>query len=127
MDRTKLSIFKEADEVGFSRFLESSERKTLEADLVINLDGDLTNQPLEGSSSEQQLRASLELLDLSQSCSSWPEPSESSHLLLYLALSVDRSLLLLRDQRVIDDFSSSSRNNARASLILCHALRRGRL
>ncbi len=66
VDGAQVGVFEETDEVGLAGFLEGHDGGALEAEIGLEVLGDLTDQPLEGELADQKLRALLVAADLSQ-------------------------------------------------------------
>ncbi|URE09938.1 hypothetical protein MUK42_18170, partial [Musa troglodytarum] len=66
VDGAEVSVLEEADEVGLGRLLERRHRRALEAEVGLEVLGDLADQALEGQLPDEQLRALLVLADLPQ-------------------------------------------------------------
>ena len=90
VDGAEVGVLKEADDVGFSGFLQGEESLGLEAEAVIHVHGDATNETLEGGTREHHLSRLLISLDLAKSDGTRLEPS---HLLLLHATRSRGSLL----------------------------------
>ena len=67
MDGAQVGVFEEADEIGFAGLLEGEHGGTLEAELGLEVLGDLTDEALEGQLADQQLGALLVAADLTKS------------------------------------------------------------
>ena len=55
VDSTKVGVLKEPNEIGLGGFLEGQDRLALEPDVLLELGGDLPDQPHEGQSPDQQV------------------------------------------------------------------------
>ena len=64
---TKVGIFKQADEVCLDGLLEGTDGGRLEAEVRLEVLGDLTNQTLEGELSDEKLSRLLVTTDLTES------------------------------------------------------------
>ncbi len=63
----QVGVFKETDEVGLGRLLESHDGRALETQVRLEVLGNLTDETLEGELADQQLRALLVATDFTQS------------------------------------------------------------
>jgi hypothetical protein len=73
MDSAQVGVLKETNEVSLSSFLKSSDGRTLEAQVGLEVLGNLSNETLEGQLTDQQLSGLLELTDLTESDGSGAE------------------------------------------------------
>jgi len=67
VDGAQVGVLKEAGQVGLCSLLDSKDGRRLEAQVRLEVLGDLAHQPLEGELTDQELRALLVLADLTQS------------------------------------------------------------
>jgi len=67
MDGTQVGIFEEGHKVGLNGLLEGTDRRRLEAQVGLEVLGDLTNQTLEGELSDEELGGLLVTTDLTES------------------------------------------------------------
>ena len=67
---TKVGILEQGDEVSLSSLLKSHNGRRLEAEIILEVLSDLTDQSLEGELTDQKLSALLVLADLTESHSS---------------------------------------------------------
>src|SRR5258708_1526939 len=67
MDSAEIGILKEGDEVSLDGFLESSDGRRLEAEVGLEVLGNLTDETLEGELSDQELSGLLVPTDLTES------------------------------------------------------------
>jgi hypothetical protein len=74
MDRTKVCVFEQTDEICLRCLLECRNRRRLETEVASEPGGNLTNKSLEGELSNQQIRRLLVLPDLSQGNCARTEP-----------------------------------------------------
>ena len=70
VDGAQVGILEQGDEVSLSSLLESHNGRALEAEIVLEILSDFTNQSLEGELADQKLSALLVLADLTESHSS---------------------------------------------------------
>ena len=70
VDGAQVGILEQRDEVSLSSLLESHNGGSLEAEIVLEVLSDLTDQSLEGELTDQKLSALLVLADLTESHSS---------------------------------------------------------
>ena len=70
MDGTQVGIFKEPNQVSLSSFLESQDRRSLEAQVTLEVLSNLTNKTLEGKLADQKIGGLLVATDLAKSNSS---------------------------------------------------------
>jgi hypothetical protein len=66
VDGTQIGIFKEADQIGFGRFLQGQDGAALKAEIALEILGDLTDQTLEGELADQQVGRLLVPTNLAQ-------------------------------------------------------------
>ena len=83
VDGAQVGILEEVRHESFRCLLDSQKPMALEADLLIMAACHLSDDPLEGVLGQDQLRALLQLLDLSEDYSAWPS-SESPLRLRFL-------------------------------------------
>jgi hypothetical protein len=74
VNRSKVRVFEERDEVGLGRLLQSHDGGGLEPEVGLEVLGDLTDETLEGQLPDQELRRLLVTTDLSQSDGTGAEP-----------------------------------------------------
>jgi len=55
MDGAKVGVLKERDQVGLGRLLKGKHGLALESDLLLELSGDLADEPLEGELADEQV------------------------------------------------------------------------
>jgi hypothetical protein len=67
VDSAQVSVLEETNQVGFSSFLQGSDGRTLEAEISLEVLGNLSDQTLEGKLSDQKLGRLLVLSDLTES------------------------------------------------------------
>ncbi len=72
VDSAQVGVFEETDEVGLAGFLEGHDGGALEAEISLEVLGDLTDQPLERELADQKLSALLVATDLSERHGSGP-------------------------------------------------------
>ena len=70
VDSTQVSILKEANQIGFRGFLQSQHRRSLEAQIALEILRNLTDQTLEGQLANQEIRRLLVATNLSKRHSS---------------------------------------------------------
>lgn len=70
VDGAKVRVLKETDQVGLRRLLERHNGRALEAEVGLEVLGDLADEALEGELADQQLRALLVATDFTQRHSS---------------------------------------------------------
>jgi hypothetical protein len=56
VDGTQIGVLEEAHEVGLGSLLKSEHGLALESDVLLELDGDLSDEPLEGQLPDKQIR-----------------------------------------------------------------------
>lgn len=66
VNRAKVGVFEQADEVGLARLLQGHDGGALEAEVGLEVLGDLAHQSLERQFADQQLRALLVATDLAE-------------------------------------------------------------
>ena len=66
VDGTQVGVLKEADEVGLRGFLQGHDSRGLEAEVGLEVLGDLTHETLEGQLPDEELSALLVTTDLTQ-------------------------------------------------------------
>ena len=66
VDGAQLSVFEEADQVGFGRFLQRQDGRRLEAEVFVEVLGDLAHQTLEGQHAKKKPGRLLVVADLAQ-------------------------------------------------------------
>lgn len=71
MDSAQVGVLEEGDEVGLNGLLESTDGRGLEAEVGLEVLGDLTNQTLEGELADQKLSGLLVATDLTKSDGTW--------------------------------------------------------
>lgn len=67
MDGAQVGVLEERDEVGLNRLLESADGRRLEAEVRLEVLGNLANQTLEGELADQELGRLLVPTDLTES------------------------------------------------------------
>ena len=67
MDGAQVGVLEEGDEVGLNGLLEGADGRALEAEVGLEVLGDLTNQALEWQLADQELRRLLVATDLPES------------------------------------------------------------
>jgi len=67
VDGAQVGVFKQSNQVGFAGFLQSGHGRALEAEVGLEVLGDLTNQTLEGQLADQELCGLLVATDLTES------------------------------------------------------------
>jgi hypothetical protein len=70
VDSAQVGVFEQGDQVWFRRFLESQDGSALEAQIVLKVLSDFTNETLEGELADQEVSALLETTDFTKSDSS---------------------------------------------------------
>ena len=73
VDGSEVGVFEESNEVGLSGFLEGENGGALEAEVVLELGGNLTDKSLEGELADEELGGLLETSDLTESDGAWSE------------------------------------------------------
>jgi histone H3 len=71
VDGAQVGVFEEGDQVGLNGLLESTNGGGLEAEVGLEVLGDLTNQTLEGELADQELSGLLVATDLTESDGTW--------------------------------------------------------
>lgn len=71
VDGAQVGVLKEGDEVSLNGLLESADGGRLEAEIGLEVLGDLTDQTLEGELADQELSRLLVTTDLTESDSSF--------------------------------------------------------
>ena len=66
VDRAQVSVFEQANQVRFGRFLQGQDRGGLESQVSLEILGDFSDQSLERQLSDEQFRGLLVLADFSQ-------------------------------------------------------------
>jgi hypothetical protein len=66
VDRAEVGVLEEADEVGLGRLLKGQDGRALEAEVGLEVLGDLANEALEGRLADQELGGLLILADLAE-------------------------------------------------------------
>ena len=74
MDGAEVGVLEEADEVSLSGLLESENRRALEAEVSLELLGNLANQALERELADEELSGLLVSPDLAESDGAWAVP-----------------------------------------------------
>ncbi len=74
VDGAQVGVLEEADQVGLSGLLEGKDRRALEAEVRLELLGDLADEPLEGELPDEELSALLVPADLAEGDSAGPVP-----------------------------------------------------
>ncbi len=82
MDGGQVGVLEQAHQVGLSSLLQGQHCAALEAQVGLEVLGDLTHQALEGQLADQQLRALLVLADLTQSHGSRAVPAGKHTIML---------------------------------------------
>ena len=72
VDGAQVRVFKQTHEVGFSSFLKSQNSRALEAQIALEVLGDLTHKTLEGQLTDQKLGRLLVAADLTKGDGSRP-------------------------------------------------------
>jgi histone H3 len=67
VDGAEVGVLKERDEVGFDGLLESADGRRLEAEVALEVLGDLADEALEGELADQELGGLLVTTDLTES------------------------------------------------------------
>lgn len=67
MDGAQVGVFEERDQVGLNGLLQSADGRALEAEVGLEVLGDLTNQTLERQLADQELSRLLVATDLTES------------------------------------------------------------
>ena len=71
MDGAEVGVLEERDEVSLNGLLESADGRRLEAEVRLEVLGDLTNQTLEGELADEELSRLLVATNLTESDGSW--------------------------------------------------------
>lgn len=71
VDGAQVGVLEERDEVGLNGLLESTDGRGLEAEIGLEVLGDLTDQTLEGELADQKLSGLLVATDLTESDGTW--------------------------------------------------------
>ena len=71
MDGAEIGVLKERDEVGLDGLLESTDSGRLEAEVRLEVLGNLSDETLEGKLADEELSRLLVATDLSESDGSW--------------------------------------------------------
>jgi histone H3 len=71
VDGAQVGVLEERDKVGLNGLLESTDGRGLEAEVGLEVLGDLTDQTLEGELADQELSGLLVATDLTESDSTW--------------------------------------------------------
>lgn len=71
MDGAQVGVLEERDEVSLNGLLESTDGRGLEAEIGLEILGDLTDQTLEGELADQELGGLLVATDLTESDGTW--------------------------------------------------------
>ena len=71
VDGAQVGVLEQADQVGLAGLLEGCDSRALEAQVGLEVLGDLANQSLEWELADQQLSALLVATDLTESNSTW--------------------------------------------------------
>ena len=72
VDGTQVGVLKETNKVSLTGFLESHDSRALEAEVSLEVLGDLTNKTLEWELADEKLSGLLVSSDLTEGNSSWP-------------------------------------------------------
>ena len=72
MDSAQVGVLEETDEVSLRSLLQGHDSRGLEAEISLEVLGDLTDQTLEGQLADEKLGALLVPTDLTESHCSWP-------------------------------------------------------
>ena len=72
VDGTQVGVLKETNKVSLTGFLEGHDSRALEAEVSLEVLGDLTNKTLEWQLADEELSGLLVSSDLSESDGSWP-------------------------------------------------------
>jgi len=79
MDGTQVGVLEQTDEVSLAGLLEGHDGGALEAEIGLEVLGDLTDQSLEGELADEQLGRLLVTTDLSESHGTGPVPMGLLH------------------------------------------------
>ena len=74
MDGAEVGIFEEGDEVGLDGLLKGADCRALEAEVALEVLGDLTNETLEGELADEELSRLLVATDLTEGHGTWLVP-----------------------------------------------------
>ena len=74
VDGAKVGVLKEPDKVSLRGFLEGHDGRALEAEVSLEVLGNLTDKALEGQLADEELSRLLVSPDLTEGNSSWPVP-----------------------------------------------------
>ena len=72
MDGAQVGVLEKTDEVSLASLLEGHDSRALEAEVSLEVLGDLTDQALEGQLADEELSGLLVSPDLTESNGSWP-------------------------------------------------------
>ena len=72
MDGSQVGVLEETDEVSLSSLLESKDGRALEAEIGLEVLGNLTDEALEGELADEELSGLLVLTDLTESDGTGP-------------------------------------------------------
>ena len=111
VDGAEVGVLEETNEVSLSGLLEGEDGRGLEAEVVLELRSDLTDESLEGELADEELGGLLETSDLTESDGTWSEAVG----LLDTTSSDD----LLGSLLVGDVFAGSFATSVLASSVLC--------
>lgn len=67
MDGAQVGVLEEGDEIGLNRLLEGADGRRLEAEIRLEVLGNLTDETLEGQLADQELSRLLVATDLTES------------------------------------------------------------
>ena len=71
VDGAEVGVFEQRDEVGLDGLLECTDGRALEAQVALEVLGDLTDETLEGKLADEELGALLVPTDLTESDGAW--------------------------------------------------------
>ena len=74
VDGTQVGVLKETNKVSLTGFLEGHDSRALEAEVSLEVLGNLTDKALEGQLADEELSRLLVSPDLTEGNSSWPVP-----------------------------------------------------
>ena len=74
MDGAQVGVLKKTNEVGLASLLKGHDSRALEAEVSLEVLGNLTDKALEGQLADEELSRLLVSPDLTESNSSWPVP-----------------------------------------------------
>ena len=74
MDGAQVGVLEEGDEVGLDRLLKGADGRALEAEVALEVLGDLTDETLEGELADEELGRLLVATDLAESDGTWLVP-----------------------------------------------------